>query len=148
MKRRWICTIPVSCLAVLGSMGLASGQTMDQLVAGAKKEGQLTVIALPRDWCSYGTLIDDFKKRYDLAVNELNPDAGSGDEIEAIKANKGNTGPQAPDVIDVGLSLVPRPRRTGCCRLTRSRPGARSRIPRRTPRGTGTATTTACWRCR
>ncbi len=40
-------------------------------------------------------------------VNELNPDAGSGDEIEAIKANKDNKGPQAPDVIDVGLSFGP-----------------------------------------
>ena len=30
-----------------------------------------------------------------------------GDEIEAIKANKDNTGPQAPDVIDVGLSFGP-----------------------------------------
>ena len=40
-------------------------------------------------------------------INELNPDAGSGDEIEAIKANKDNKGPQAPDVIDVGLSFGP-----------------------------------------
>ena len=40
-------------------------------------------------------------------MNELNPDAGSGDEVEAIKANKGNKGPQAPDVIDVGLSFGP-----------------------------------------
>ncbi|MBP0651822.1 ABC transporter substrate-binding protein, partial [Mycobacterium tuberculosis] len=44
---------------------------------------------------------------YGLKVNELNPDAGSGDEIEAIKANKNNKGPQAPDVIDVGLSFGP-----------------------------------------
>ena len=35
----------------------------------------------------------------------MNPDAGSGDEIEAIKANKDNTGPQAPDVIDVGFAF-------------------------------------------
>ena len=47
-------------------------------------------------------IIDGFKAKYGLAVNELNPDAGSGDEIEAIKANKDNPGPQAPDVIDVG----------------------------------------------
>jgi putative spermidine/putrescine transport system substrate-binding protein len=40
-----------------------------------------------------------------LQVNELNPDAGSGDEVEAIKANKDNKGPQAPDVIDVGFSF-------------------------------------------
>jgi putative spermidine/putrescine transport system substrate-binding protein len=80
---------------------------MDDLVAAAKKEGELTVIALPHDWCGYGDVIDGFKKKYGLKVNELNPDAGSGDEVEAIKANKGNTGPQAPDVIDVGLSFGP-----------------------------------------
>src|SRR4029453_4356951 len=39
--------------------------------------------------------------------HELEPDAGSGDEIEAIKANKGNMGPQSPDGIDVGLSFGP-----------------------------------------
>ena len=52
-------------------------------------------------------MIQGFKDKYGLEVNELNPEAGSGDEIEAIKANKGNTGPQAPDVIDVGLSFGP-----------------------------------------
>ncbi len=77
------------------------------LVEAAKKEGQLTTIALPHDWCNYGEMIEGFKKKYGLTINELNPDAGSGDEIEAIKANKGNTGPQAPDVIDVGLSFGP-----------------------------------------
>ena len=46
-------------------------------------------------------------------MNELNPDAGLGDEIEAIKANKGNTGPQALDVIDVGLSFGPSSKKEG-----------------------------------
>ena len=40
-------------------------------------------------------------------MNELDPNAGSGDEIEAIKANQNNPGPSAPDVIDVGLSFGP-----------------------------------------
>ena len=80
---------------------------MDQLVAAAKQEGQLTVIALPHDWCGYGDIITAFKAKYNLTVNELNPDAGSGDEVEAIKANETNKGPQAPDVIDVGLSFGP-----------------------------------------
>ena len=87
--------------------GTARAQSMDDLVAAAKKEGQLTTIALPHDWCGYGALIDGFKAKYGLTVNELNPDAGSGDEVEAIKANKDNKGPQAPDVIDVGLSFGP-----------------------------------------
>lgn len=78
------------------------------LYEAAKAEGQLTVIALPHDWCAYGAVIDGFKAKYPgITVNELNPNAGSGDEIEAIKANKDNKGPQAPDVIDVGLSFGP-----------------------------------------
>ncbi|MGH2426471.1 MAG: ABC transporter substrate-binding protein [bacterium] len=86
---------------------------MDRLVAAAKREGMVTVIALPHDWCGYGAVIEGFKKKYGLKVNELNPDAGSGDEIEAIKANKGNKGPQAPDVIDVGLSFGPSAKKEG-----------------------------------
>lgn len=107
MKSAWVRTIPVAAMALVAMSGLAAGQTMDELVAAAKKEGMLTTIALPHDWCGYGGLIESFKAKYGLEVNELNPDAGSGDEIEAIKANKGNTGPQAPDVIDVGLSFGP-----------------------------------------
>jgi putative spermidine/putrescine transport system substrate-binding protein len=96
-----------SAAAVLLNSVAASADSLADLEAAAKKEGQLTVIALPHDWCGYGAVIDGFKAKYGLTVNELNPDAGSGDEIEAIKANKGNTGPQAPDVIDVGLSFGP-----------------------------------------
>jgi putative spermidine/putrescine transport system substrate-binding protein len=85
------------------------------LLAAAKAEGTLTTIALPHDWCNYGprdgytgpNVIDTFKARTGLAINELDPTAGSGDEIEAIKANKDNKGPQAPDVIDVGLAFGP-----------------------------------------
>lgn len=73
---------------------------------GAKAESELNVIALPHDWCNYGGVIDAFKAKYpNITVNELNPDAGSGDEVEAIKANKDNKGPQAPDVIDVGFAF-------------------------------------------
>src|SRR5258707_7013250 len=85
----------------------ASADSMGDLAAAAKKEGQLTVIALPHDWCGYGPMIDGFKAKYGLTVNELNPDAGSGAEGRATKAHKGNIGPEAPDVIDVRLSLGP-----------------------------------------
>jgi len=85
----------------------AAGGGMDALVAAAKAEGTVTTIALPHDWCNYGEVIEGFKAKYGLQVNELDPNAGSGDEIEAIKANKESKGPQAPDVIDVGLSFGP-----------------------------------------
>lgn len=83
------------------------------LITAAKAEGQLTVIALARSWCGYGAVIDAFKAKYGIKVNELNPDAGSGDELEAIKANKDNKGPQAPDTIDVGLSFGPQAKAAG-----------------------------------
>ena len=97
----------VSVLAMLTAT-VASADMMADLEAAAKAEGMLTTIALPHDWCGYGAVIDGFKAKYpEISVNELNPDAGSADEVEAIKANKDNTGPQAPDVIDVGLSFGP-----------------------------------------
>ena len=84
---------------------LTSGATipMEELIAAAKTEGQLTTIALPHDWANYGEIIETFKAKYGLTVNELNPDAGSSDELEAIRANKESMGPQAPDVIDIGV---------------------------------------------
>lgn len=101
-------TAGLACIALLGSTALVNAQSMEALIEGAKKEGMLTTIALPHDWCGYGDIIASFKAKYPfLKVNELNPDAGSADEIEAVKANKDNKGPQAPDVIDVGLSFGP-----------------------------------------
>ena len=95
------------------SAAAPSADPMADLIAAAKAEGTLTTIALPHDWCNYGETIEAFKAKYGLEVNELNPDAGSGDEIEAIKANKDNKGPQAPDVIDVGLSFGPSAKKDG-----------------------------------
>ena len=96
-----------SILAML-SATVVSAQSLAELEAAAKAEGMLTTIALPHDWCGYGAVIEGFKAKYpEITVNELNPDAGSADEIEAIKANKDNKGPQAPDVIDVGLAYGP-----------------------------------------
>jgi putative spermidine/putrescine transport system substrate-binding protein len=100
--------LSLTAAALFASTAISSAQSMDELVAAAKAEGQLTTIALPHDWCGYGDVIAGFKAKYpEIIINELNPDAGSGDEIEAIKANKDNKGPQAPDVIDVGLSFGP-----------------------------------------
>jgi putative spermidine/putrescine transport system substrate-binding protein len=91
----------------------ASADAMAALVDAAKAEGGLTTIALPHDWCNYGEALTGFTAKYGIPINELSPDAGSGDEVEAIKANKDNKGPQAPDVIDVGLSFGPQAKTDG-----------------------------------
>jgi len=110
-----ILAIPVFVFAACSSGGATAAPSagggdaggLDALIAAAKAEGGLTTIALPRSWCNYGEVIDGFTAKYGIPINGLNPDGGSGDEIEAIKANKDNKGPQAPDVIDVGLSFGP-----------------------------------------
>jgi putative spermidine/putrescine transport system substrate-binding protein len=75
------------------------------LITAAQQEGQLNVIALPHDWANYGEMIDVFKKKYLPNVNELNPNAGSADELEAIRLNP-DGGLQAPDVIDIGVGYA------------------------------------------
>ena len=87
-----------------GGAGAAAWTPDATLLAAAKGEGTLNVIALPRDWCNYGTLLDNFKAKTGLTLNEITPNAGSGDEINAIKNNP-NGGPAAPDTVDVGFSF-------------------------------------------
>ena len=107
-------TLAVSMTALLASTSIVRADAMADLEAAAKAEGMLTTIALPHSWCGYGDVIAGFKAKYpDITVNELNPDAGSADELEAIRANIGNTGPQAPDVLDVGLSFGPQAKEEG-----------------------------------
>jgi putative spermidine/putrescine transport system substrate-binding protein len=91
----------------------AAGGEMDALIEAAQAEGMITTIALPRDWCNYGGVIDTFSEKYGLEYNGLAPDAGSADELEAIRANQGSTGPQAPDVVDIGLAFGPQAKDEG-----------------------------------
>ena len=77
---------------------------MDGLVAAAKKEGTLNVIALPPDWANYGQIIKDFTAKYGITVNSQNPNGSSADEIQAAKTNKGTD--KAPDVFDLGSAVA------------------------------------------
>jgi putative spermidine/putrescine transport system substrate-binding protein len=94
---------PLPAAPAAGPIDLKAAGGMDALVAAAKKEGSLNVITLPDDWADYGEIKKTFFPKYGLQISDLNPDGSSGDEIAAIKANAGNTGPQNPDVVDVGF---------------------------------------------
>jgi putative spermidine/putrescine transport system substrate-binding protein len=83
---------------------LAGGGGMDSLVAAAKAEGQLNIMATPPDWANYGANIDAFKAKYGIKVNSANPNGGSQDEIDAVKNLAGTS--SAPDVLDVGLKFA------------------------------------------
>jgi putative spermidine/putrescine transport system substrate-binding protein len=102
-------TAPSAATASAAPSAMASsGTDLTSLIAAAKAEGGLTTIALPRSWCGYGALLDGFTAKYGIPINNLNPDGSSQQELDAITANKGNKGPAAPDVIDVGLSYGPK----------------------------------------
>lgn len=84
---------------------LADFGTFEDLEEAAKAEGQLNVIALPRDWANYGEIIDLFTERYpEITVNEQSPDASSAEEIQAAETNQGLD--TAPDVFDLGLTVA------------------------------------------
>jgi putative spermidine/putrescine transport system substrate-binding protein len=77
---------------------------MDALVAACKQEGMVTIIATPASWANYGEIFKLFEAKSGVKINSLDENAGSADELAAIEANKGNKGPQAPDIVDVGYA--------------------------------------------
>lgn len=94
----------------------APASAMDALVKAAEAEGALSTIALPDDWLNYGEMKAAFLRKYpSIKHTDLDPQAGSADEINAVKANKDNKGPQAPDVLDVGYAFGPQLKEEGLC---------------------------------
>lgn len=87
-----------------GYTGTVVTSVPQDLVTACKKEGMLTIIATPPDWANYGEIFATFQDTSGVKINSLDPNAGSADELAAIEANKGNTGPQAPDIVDVGYA--------------------------------------------
>ena len=85
------------------STNLKTAGGMDALVKAAKKEGELNVITLPRDWANYGEAMDLFHKAFGIKINDDNPDGSSAYEIQTIM-----TAPAAkqPDVVDIGVSAL------------------------------------------
>ena len=77
---------------------------MDKLVAAAKKEGELNVIALPPTWANYAAIIKAFSDKYGIKINSAQPDGSSQDEINAANQQKGRS--SAPDVFDLGQDVV------------------------------------------
>lgn len=101
---------PAAGTAAGGATGAATATSaaalggMDALVAAAKKEGTLNVIALPPDWANYGAMISAFQTKYGIKVVSANPNGSSQDEINAVKTLKGQD--RAPDVLDMGPAFA------------------------------------------
>ncbi len=77
---------------------------MDALVAAAKAEGKLNIIATPPDWANYGEAINGFKAKYGIDITSDNPNGSSQDEINAV--TQLGTSSRAPDVLDMGKAVT------------------------------------------
>ena len=83
---------------------LAQAGGMDALVKAAKAEKELNVITLPRDWANYGEAMDLFSKAFGIKINSDNPEGSSAYEIQTIKTAPAS---KQPDVVDIGVSVLP-----------------------------------------
>ena len=77
---------------------------MNSLVAAAKKEGTLNVIALPPTWANYGAILSAFTAKYGIKINSANPTGTSQQEVDAVKTENGTA--KAPDVLDIGMAVA------------------------------------------
>ena len=77
---------------------------MNTLVAAAKKEGTLNVIALPPTWANYGAILSAFTAKYGIKINSANPTGTSQQEVDAVKTENGTA--NAPDVLDIGMAVA------------------------------------------
>lgn len=77
---------------------------MGALRSQCKKEGQLNIIATPRDWANYGDIIDAFAAKYGVKIDSQDEEGSSQDEINAADRLKGTK--RAPDVFDIGTSVA------------------------------------------
>jgi putative spermidine/putrescine transport system substrate-binding protein len=77
---------------------------MAALVAAAKAEGKLNIIATPPDWANYGEAINGFQSQYGITITSDNPNGSSQDEINAV--TQLGTSSRAPDVLDMGKAVT------------------------------------------
>ena len=63
---------------------------MSALRSACRNEGQLNIIATPRDWANYGAIIDGFAAKYGVKIDSQDEEGSSQDEINAADRLKGD----------------------------------------------------------
>jgi len=97
-------TTSTSTTSAANAKSAADMGGIDALIAAAKKEGKLNIIAVPPDWANYGEIITGFTAKYGIPIDSANPNGSSQDEVNAVKQLAGTT--RAPDVLDIGKAVT------------------------------------------
>jgi putative spermidine/putrescine transport system substrate-binding protein len=74
-----------------------SGLTLEQLIAGAKKEGRIESVGMPDDWADWGSSWETISQKYGLT--HFDTDMSSAEEIQVFKAEADSP---TKDIGDVG----------------------------------------------
>ncbi|MCU1501794.1 MAG: extracellular solute-binding protein, partial [Ilumatobacteraceae bacterium] len=67
--------------ATTAAAGSATSAIPADLIAAAKAEGTVNLIALPDDWANYKGILAAFTKDYGVKTTVASPDASSADEL-------------------------------------------------------------------
>lgn len=95
-------TTTTSCWASASTVDDCGG--IKALVAAAKTEKTLNVIALSPEWANYGEIVKGFTAKYRIRINSANPTGSARDEIEAVKLPASSK--SAPDVVDLNMKAA------------------------------------------
>lgn len=114
-----------------GTATTASTTTLEEiagaaLLAGARREGKLNLIAIPDGEGSvYRYLLEGFRQYSGIKPTLLVPVGSSAMEMQAVKDDKGK--PTQPDIVDVGVSFALDAAKAG--ELVAYRPGTWDDVP-------------------
>ena len=90
-----------SANAAGGALDLNS-MSLDQIVAEAKKEGQLNTVGMPDSWANWGETWQEITEKYGIAHTDK--DMSSSEELAVFQSEKQNA---TKDMGDVGMNFGP-----------------------------------------
>ena len=79
-------------------------KNLAEIVAAAKKEGKLNVIALPPDWANYGEIISTFSKKYGIQITATTRTARR--RRRTRRSSRSRATLAHPDVVDVSPTFA------------------------------------------
>jgi putative spermidine/putrescine transport system substrate-binding protein len=92
----------LSAATLLGGIACASAQSLPDLEAAARKEGNVVSLGMPDDWANWGDIWKAMNAKY--GVTHTDTDMSSGEAVAKLEAEKSN--PSA-DITEIGIEFVP-----------------------------------------
>ena len=99
---QWGITLGLAALMGLAGLSGAQAQSMQELEAAAKAEGQIISLGMPDDWANWGEIWKAVTAKY--GVTHADTDMSSAEELAKFDAEKANA---SADIGEVGLEFGP-----------------------------------------